>query len=47
MCAMPHPSPQPAPQPEPKIPAPGTLPKPPQTIVIMEKHGDNGKSSRR
>ena len=32
---------QSAPQPKPKIPAPGTLPKLPQTIFNMEKRGGN------
>lgn len=47
MFAMPHQTPQPSPQPRPKIPAPGTLPKLPQTIFNMEKRGDNGGSVKR
>ncbi|MGH2870525.1 MAG: hypothetical protein ACRDNK_23515 [Solirubrobacteraceae bacterium] len=45
--ATPDPKSQPAPQPKPKIPAPGTLPKLPQTIFNMEKRGDNAKPPTR
>lgn len=47
MFVMPDQTPPPAPQPRPKIPAPGTLPKLPQTIFIMEKRGDDGGSHKR
>ena len=44
---VPHQTPKPAPQPRPKIPAPGTLPKLPQTIFNMEKRGGNGGARKR
>jgi len=38
---------QPAPQPKSKIPAPGTLPKLPQTIFNMEKRSDDQDPPKR
>jgi hypothetical protein len=44
--ATPNPKNQPTPQP-PKVPAPGSVPKLPQTIFNMEKRGGTGNSGRR
>jgi hypothetical protein len=45
--ATPDPKSNPAPQPRPKIPAPGTLPKLPQTFFNMEKRADSKKPTKR
>lgn len=44
---MADPEQDPTPKPDPKIPAPGTLPKLPQTIFHLEKREDNGGLPKR
>ena len=42
-----NPKSQPTPPPPPKVPAPGTVPKLPQTIFNLEKRGGTGGSDGR